>query len=437
VNDGATPDSGFRDPDAALEPDGETRPADVGVADTSLDLGDAATVDAGSDGGCAPGYAFEGATCADIDECSARTHSCHMTAACQNTLGSYECACGAGYGGGLRAGFACAPRIVTGAKHACALLGSGAVKCWGINDQGQLGDGTSQPYRSTPVQVVGLSSVVAIAAADSDATCALLGDGTVRCWGNNAGGQLGDGTRTTRAGLVQVSGLTDVISLSVSISSACAVVRGGAVWCWGAGASTSMSPLLVAGLPPVASVAAGGLHACAVTQAGAVWCWGKNSDGQLGIGNTDARTTPAQVSGAANISRVAAGYQQTCAIRRDGQMLFWGFGGPSIVASPRYSDTIAVSTSIYDSCAVQRSGAVLCWLGIPGSAASYDSTLEGSGYGAVSLRGDYVWGCAAAVSGQVYCWGTNDSGQLGDGTTTGTTSSRGVRETTLVKDLQL
>ena len=145
-------------------------------------------------------------------------------------------------------------QVVTGIYHSCALLVSGGVKCWGANDFGQLGDNTNQD-RDTPSDVVGLSSGVKKLAAGYEYTCALLDNGELRCWGQNAAGQLGDGTFIDRKSPVTITGLEGAVTL----------------------------------------VAAGADHTCAVLAQGGVRCWGQGVDGQLGNGQLGWRHTPADV----------------------------------------------------------------------------------------------------------------------------------------------
>jgi alpha-tubulin suppressor-like RCC1 family protein len=142
----------------------------------------------------------------------------------------------------------------------CALLSGGTVKCWGSNYAGELGDGTigdGSGGPSTPVQVIGLSDVTAIASGDSWHTCALRRDGTVKCWGENSAGELGDGTKVNRSTPVSVVGLADVDVVAAGQEDSCAGLVDLSVWCWGSnskgqlgdGTTTdSLTPVVVAGL---------------------------------------------------------------------------------------------------------------------------------------------------------------------------------------------
>src|SRR5439155_13555994 len=152
--------------------------------------------------------------------------------------------------------------IAAGGYHTCALFPNGTVKCWGRNDQGQLGDGTTQSS-STPVQVGGSGTPLGGAIAITGGfyhTCAILQpDGTVQCWGQNDNGQLGDGS--TLPG------------------------------------RSSNPPARVSGLSGVLSVTGGFRHTCALLGDHTVWCWGLNDSGQLGDGTTTSSSTPLQVGG--------------------------------------------------------------------------------------------------------------------------------------------
>ncbi len=239
-----------------------------------------------------------------------------------------------------------ATAISVGAGHACLLTGSGGVRCWGWNADGQLGDGT-MTERSEPVDVRGLTSGVTAIEAGDGFTCALTAARDVLCWGANGSGQLGDGsalgdrpTAQHRATPGQVAGLPPGITdLTVGGDHACALTASGAAMCWGEGydgalgdptlTATSL-PVAVGGAttPFVALNAGEGRHTCALTATGAAWCWGANWSGQLGDGTTNSSATPVAVHGLAHpVASIAAGGGHTCAALTTGDVQCWGDNG--------------------------------------------------------------------------------------------------------------
>jgi alpha-tubulin suppressor-like RCC1 family protein len=225
---------------------------------------------------------------------------------------------------------------VSAGAHTCAVLSDGTARCWGLNTNGQLGDGT-KTFSDVPVLVDGLSNIVSITAAHSRHTCALLDDRTVWCWGANDFGQLGDGAGDglDNPTAVQVSGLSNVTQIDTGAHHTCAVREDGTVWCWGSnfegalGDGTAVqvreTPVQVVGITTAVSVAAAYSPSCAVLEDGTAWCWGKNGDGQLGHGGTEAfSTVPVQVSGLATVTAVTAGEGHACALLEDTSAWCWG-----------------------------------------------------------------------------------------------------------------
>ena len=195
------------------------------------------------------------------------------------------------------------------------------MKCWGDNSHGQLGDGTGGPdvFSAIPVDVKGLASGVATVSAGGSHSCAVTTEGAVKCWGDNSNGQLGDGSGGTdifSATPVDVTGLASgVAELSTGQRHTCTATTAGVLKCWGSdstdtgpglsgneGANRTV-PLDVAGLTSgVAAVSSGDLHTCTLTTGGGVKCWGDNSKGQLGNGTISGGPTPVDVVGFADAS---------------------------------------------------------------------------------------------------------------------------------------
>lgn len=340
--------------------------------------------------------------------------------------------------------------IALGDRHTCAITTAGALKCWGSNSNGQLGDG-SNADSLTPVDVVGLSSGVVSVGAGAFSTCAVTQQGAAKCWGANVYGQLGDGTTTQQMTPTQVVGLTSgVKSITGGDNHTCALVVGGKVMCWGynyhgqlgAGAGPdSSTPVQVSNLTSAVSVDLGPSHSCALTAAGAVMCWGFNMYGNLGNGTQDAQNVPTQVSGlTAGVKAVSAGDNHTCAITDAGGVKCWGwnmFGQlgdgttqnrntPVDVSGLTEGVTSIVAGGAPHTCAITNGGGVKCWgnnnaysVGDGTRAARYVPTdVLGLAAGVTSLAtGGGLHTCALLSTG-IKCWGSNGSGQLGNGLTT-------------------
>ncbi len=342
--------------------------------------------------------------------------------------------------------------IATGAFHTCALTASGGLKCWGRNLEGQLGDGTTT-QRLTAVDVSGLSSGVSAIAAGSGHTCALTTSGGVKCWGRNDDGQLGDGSTTQRLTAVNANGLISGVSAIATGSTSthtCAVSEGGGVKCWGNnsngqlgdGSTTQrLTAVDVSGLSSgISAIAAGSNHTCALNASGGVKCWGLNTTGQLGDGGTTQRLTAVDVIGlSSGVSAIATGSNHTCALTTGGGVKCWGDNGngqlgdgsttqrlTAVDVSGLSSRVSAIAAGGNHTCALTAGGGVKCWGRNSSGQLGDSSTTQrltavdvsglSSGVSAIATGGDHT--CALTASGGVKCWGFNGTGQLGDGSTT-------------------
>ncbi len=209
------------------------------------------------------------------------------------------------------AGIVNAVAIAAGNEHTCAVLVSGSLRCWGRNDVGQLGSGVfgpdscdGTPCSTTPIAVTGISNAATLAISPF-CGCAVLRDGTVKCWGHNDNGELGDGTIDTTATPHTVLGLTGISSVATGSQHTCAQATDGALHCWGDNRSgqfgngtktSSRTAIAIAGITTTA-IGLGGSHSCGVFADGAMKCWGANFEGQLGNFTITESTTPVTVVG--------------------------------------------------------------------------------------------------------------------------------------------
>jgi alpha-tubulin suppressor-like RCC1 family protein len=216
--------------------------------------------------------------------------------------------------------------------HTCALDAAGTVRCFGDNSQGQLGDGTLK-NSARPVVADVARGAVAIAAGDHF-TCALNADGGVTCFGGNLAGEIGDATSTSeRPASARIPGIERAIGIAAGWGHACALLHDGSVRCWGVGDEGQLGDgerrdraqaSTVADLTLGRRLTAGWNHACAIRADGSAMCWGRNADGQLGDGTTEDRSRAGAVKELSQVIAMSAGESHTCALAKTGEIRCFG-----------------------------------------------------------------------------------------------------------------
>ncbi|MDH3731255.1 MAG: signal peptidase I, partial [Acidimicrobiia bacterium] len=374
-------------------------------------------------------------------------------------------------------------QVVAGEAHSCGLDGSGAVFCWGLNDKGQLGDTTTTDATS-PVAVSGVGGIgtltgVTHLSAGLKHTCAVRTDTSVVCWGLNNEGQLGNGTTTDATSPVVVSGvggtgtLSGAVTVGAGESHTCANITDGTMVCWGrndkgqlgnATTTDSETPVQVVDvdgtgtLTGIAHIGVGAKHTCAVTTTQNMYCWGHNDQGQLGNSTTSSSSDPGPVLGSPEnplkpVLTVAAGLKHSCMSLMDLTVYCWGRNDKGQVGDGTTTNTPILSPVVdpsgsgpltgvrqvvaggEHSCALRSDATVLCWglndKGQLGNATTTNSFIpvQVAGVGGTGTLTGVTWlsagakhTCAVRTDTSVICWGHNDKGQLGDGTTTDATS---------------
>ncbi|MEO8959026.1 MAG: hypothetical protein ABI304_08790 [Rudaea sp.] len=349
--------------------------------------------------------------------------------------------------------------IAAGATHTCALTTTGAMQCWGSNGNGQVGNNATTDSH-VPVPVSTLTSGVMAITSGYVHTCALTTAGAMKCWGANSNGELGNNSITDSHVPTPVSSLANGVASIASGSSAdhsCALTTQGVVFCWGSNSygelgnnSTTEShvPTAVSDIGRgVASITAGDLHTCAVTTAGGVKCWGANFNGQLGNNMPTVNPVPesVDVSGLpSGVATAAAGAYHTCALTTTGAVQCWGYNSSGqlgngskmdssspVAVSNLTSGVVAISAGAYHNCALTSSHGVQCWgnnqYGGLGNASTVGSTtpvdVSGLTSGVSAIVAGVYHTCALLTStGGVKCWGYNHYGQLGNASTTNTST---------------
>lgn len=230
-----------------------------------------------------------------------------------------------------------------GLGHSLALKSDGTVWAWGSNNFGQLGD-NKVAGGHTPVQVHGednigfLTNIIQVVAA-GEFSLALKDDGTVWAWGINANGNLGNGSASYEIDVpVQVTGLTNIIKIAGGTDHAMAIKDDGTVWAWGSDVYGELGnnttdyfyfdePVEALGITNAVDIAGGQHHTLILTDDGKVWCMGNNMYGQLGDGTNENRLVPTLVTGLDNVVAIDGGGSSSMALCSDGTLWTWGYNG--------------------------------------------------------------------------------------------------------------
>jgi alpha-tubulin suppressor-like RCC1 family protein len=317
--------------------------------------------------------------------------------------------------------------LSVGGEDACASTVSGAIKCWGANTLGQLGNGTSG-RASTPVVANGITNATAVSS-EYLSTCAVLTNGRISCWGLNSSGQLGVSSKVkSRPIPALVPGVANAVGVADGGDHACALISGGTVLCWGGNKSGELgngtkvggiTPVKVKGISNALQIGASQGFSCALLANHAVKCWGTNYASQLGNGTTTSSTTPTGVSGISDAVELDVGGNTSCVVNSDGTVECWGGYDPTdpmsdtgtALPTPVQGVTNAVKASITSHCALISDGTVTCW-----GEDSFHS--DGSIRKITGLANgiDLSASCALISGGGVDCWGSSEYGQLGNGT---------------------
>jgi alpha-tubulin suppressor-like RCC1 family protein len=359
------------------------------------------------------------------------------------------------------AGTAPAIKLVATGAHTCALTMAGSAYCWGYDADGQLGNNDSSLVNAMPVAVTGGLTFQSLALSKVEGvSCGLTTSGAAYCWGENAQGQLGDGTMIKRRSPTAVAGGLTFTSLAVGSSHACGVATTGAAYCWGFTANGAfgdgftgvrLMPAVAAPGMTFQSIVAGSDFTCGLTAAGTAFCWGLGPSGQLGNGSGTSSTTPVMVSGGLTFRSIAAGGLTVCGLTSTGKAYCWGnnfFGtlgeGTSATdgGTTRRVAPVEVAGGLtfqslsagYDTmCGVTDAGAGYCWgynFGAVGDGTDDHRSTPVAVAGGLkfqTIAGGTGYSCGVTTTNAVYCWGANDNGTLGDGTTSARTTPVPVR----------
>lgn len=346
--------------------------------------------------------------------------------------------------------------LAAGDFHTCGLTADGTAHCWGDNWEGRLGIGINQGSRNTPVPVSTDRRFVQIAGGEGH-TCGLEGNGTVSCWGRNNHGQLGDGSSAQRTLPTLVRTTQRFTEISAGFYHTCGVTVSAEVWCWGhnnqgqQGQGTQsgdkLLPVRVRRDAQFVRVSANGTSSCALTSDGTAYCWGDNSFGLLGTGRGQNVLVPVAVQGV-TLTSIELGMSHVCGTTTAQRVVCWGSGGNAQIGHanletgqpPTVVDGVgavrALASGRSHSCAAPEAGGIRCWgkndfgqLGAGTQSRFPEPVLVPDLSAARAIVAGAYHSCALTRTNATFCWGDNGSRQLGDGT-----SATRVRPTRVADD---
>lgn len=296
-------------------------------------------------------------------------------------------------------------QLVSFARFTCGIKTDGKAYCWGNNSWGVLGDGSNKAYSATPVPIAGNHTFVQLAAG-VDHACGLTTTNALLCWGKNEYGQFGNGTTGPSVHTpVAAAGGMQFKAVMASTAATCAVTVAGQAYCWGNngtgetgngqripyGNALVNAPVAVVGGHTFKDITGGQSYACGLTTNGSAYCWGANG-GRFGNGNTTDNSTPQPVSGGYTFSAINSGYGHSCGITTANDIVCWGGNTNGQIGTT--SQNLRVPYLLP---------------GIKGAEAAAAGIGTGSGAHSCAISKDRL---------TVWCWGRNDFGQLGNGATT-------------------
>jgi alpha-tubulin suppressor-like RCC1 family protein len=329
-------------------------------------------------------------------------------------------------------------QVSAGNTHTCGITTAQVLKCWGASNHS-----ATNGFGASPV-VMDAGVLYAKVAAGVNTSCAITAAGVLKCWGSNSSGQLGDGSTTTRTGMVVVDSGTSYVNVAVGSQFVCGITTSNRMKCWGnntygqignGSTVTQTSPVLIDSGSTYKSIATGANHACGITTSDVLKCWGYNSSGQLGNGGTTNQTSPVVIDSGVSYSNVSAGTSFTCGVTTTGQLKCWGLNTAGQLGIGNTTNQILpmqipdsvnsyykVSAGSGSACAITTVGALKCWglnnLGLLG-----DGTLVNQpspvavdpevSYAQISAGQSHF--CGVNSDGVVKCWGTDSYGQTGQG----------------------